>query len=79
MKRNSSLVKKYLSERNENLETRKKLRNILNECCCDDLTSNDKVEILKEIFMLLTELVFGDQPTKIEISQGYLEENDRKK
>ena len=74
--RNVSPLKNHLL--NGNIEDKKmltkvKMRKLLNECCCDyqDLSDTGKVEILKDILILLMTLVFGDQPTRIEMSQGF--------
>ena len=76
MKKNN-FRKSFIQKINEEqiLKTKINVRMMLNEVCknYDDLSSDGQIEILKEILLLLTELVFGDNPTQIEISQGIVE------
>jgi len=76
MKR-SNFRRSFIQKINEEqiLKTKINVRMMLNEVCknYDDLSSDGQIEILKEILLLLVELVFGDNPTQIEISQGIVE------
>ena len=73
----SNFRKSFIKKINEEqiLKTKINVRMMLNEVCknYDDLSSDGQIEILKEILLLLTELVFADNPTQITISQGIVE------
>jgi hypothetical protein len=76
MKNNKSTLRKYLlnvNDKDMSVNTVVRLKKILNECICDFQEQEDcqKIEILKNILLLLTKLVFDDQEISIVINQEY--------
>jgi len=74
MKNKKSTLRKYLLSENDkdmSVNTVVRLKKILNECICDFQEQEDcqKIEILKNILLLLTKLVFDDQEISIVINQ----------
>ena len=81
MRRKISPLRKNLYQRMEEgkfLKTKLNVRRIMNEVCqnYDDLSETGQLAIVKEILLLLMELVFGDDPVKIVMSQGYPTEDN---
>lgn len=66
----------YLSKNKETeliLQNKVRLRKFVGECCQDYQESEaaGKIEILKDILLLLMKMVFGDNEVQIQFGQGY--------
>jgi hypothetical protein len=79
MTKKSSPIRKYLlnkADENVSSKTIVNYKAILNECCCDYDETDDsgKIEMLKDVLLLLMKLVFGNDQVQISMGQGYIKE-----